>query len=289
MTASKRMPTIDLRRRVALVTGAAGGIGLGIASALASAGAVVAVNDRDPDAARRVAEQIGGGAFPVPGDVSDESSAEAIVAAAHAPRESLDILVNNAGLAEDLAPLERQQTADWQRVIDVNLRGPYLMSRAAAARLRASPAGVIINVSSVAGLVAFPGSHAYGVSKAGLAMMTKTLAGELARHGVRVNAVAPGVIEAPMLDRMTKDGARLQSIVSRVPLGRLGRVEEVGAAVAFLCSDLAAYVTGAVLPVDGGWTAFGGAGVASRSGSEPGADQPSKERSRSASAGVAGL
>lgn len=289
MTAPIQMRRIDLRSRVALVTGAAGGIGLGIASALAAAGAMVAINDRDPDAARRAAEQIGGGAFAVPGDVSDEASAEAIVAAAHAPRERLDILVNNAGVAEDLAPLERQQTSDWQRVIDVNLRGPYLMSRAASARLRASPAGAIVNVSSIAGLVAFPGSHAYGVSKAGLAMMTKTLAGELARHGVRVNAVAPGVIEAPMLDRMTKDGARLEAIVSRVPLGRLGRVEEVGAAVAFLCCDLAAYITGSVLPVDGGWTAFGGAGVASRPSAEPAADQPSTTRSRSASAGVAGL
>ena len=253
---------IDLTGKTALVTGAARGIGLGIASALASAGARIAVNDLDPDAAERVARQLGGGAFAIPGDVSDEAAADAIVASAQASAE-LDMLINNAGIAEPPKPIGRQRLGEWQHVMDVNLRGPYLMSRAASAGMKRAGGGAIVNIASITGLVGFPASHAYGVSKAAIVMLTKTLAGELARHSIRVNAVAPGVIDTPMLHEVATGSDRLSAFVSRTPLGRLGTAADVGNAVAFLCSSAAAYITGVTLPVDGGWLAFGGAGHAS--------------------------
>ena len=176
---------------------------------------------------------------------------------------ALNILVNNAGVPEKLNSIRNQDPEDWQRVIDVNLRSVYLMSRAAAEVMIPRGEGVIINIASIAGINAFSASHAYGVSKAAVVMLTKTLACELARHRIRVNAVAPGVIRSPMLDGMTEEGKGISRILARVPLGRLGTAQEVGAAVAFLCSSAAAYITGAVLPVDGGWMAFGGYGDAS--------------------------
>lgn len=255
-------PLIDLNGRTALVTGGARGIGFGIAEMLSAAGAIVAINDIDAGAARDAAARLGGDAFAVPGDVSDHDRADDLVAAA-ARGKSLDILVNNAGVSEPHGPLDKQPIPAWRRVIEINLQSAYVMSRAALPWLKASPAGAIVNIASVAGLTGFPGSHAYGVSKAALIMLTKTLAGELARHGIRVNAVAPGIIDAPMLETVTKGGGALPALLARVPMARLGAPQEIGKAVAFLASGAASYVTGIVLPVDGGWLAFGGAGPAS--------------------------
>ena len=253
---------IDLTGKTALVTGAARGIGLGIALALAEAGARIAVNDLDPDAAELVARQLGRGSFPVPGDVSDEAAVDAIVTSAQAPA-GLDILINNAGIAETPGPIGRQRPGEWQHVMNVNLRGPYLMSRAASSCMKRGGGGAIVNIASITGIVGFPASHAYGVSKAALVMLTKTLAGELAKHSIRVNAVAPGVIDTPMLHDVAMERDRLSAFVSRTLLGRLGTAADVGNAVTFLCSSAAAYITGVTLPVDGGWLAFGGAGHAS--------------------------
>ena len=243
-----------------LVTGGASGIGLGIARVLAAAGARVIVNDIDGTAAARAAAEIGRGTIPIAGDVSDATAAADIVAAAAA--DGLDALVNNAGIPEPLRRIAEQQPDNWQRVMDVNLRGAWLMSRAASNPL-ARRGGSIINIVSIAGLAGFPASHAYGVSKAALVMLTKTLACELARFDIRVNAVAPGVIDAPMLYHMSPSEEDIAATRSRVPLGRLGRSEDIGNAVAFLCSPLASYISGVVLPVDGGWLAFGGVGPAS--------------------------
>lgn len=253
---------IDLSGKTALVTGGASGIGLAIASQLAAAGACVAINDIDANAAEGAAARVGRGSFAAPGDVSDSAAVDSMVAAVRT-RGAIDILVNNAGVAQPLVSIARLTPEDWQRVIDVNLRGAYLVSRAVYGDMKPRKAGVIVNIASITGLVGFPGSHAYGVSKAAIVMLTQTLACEFARHAIRVNAVAPGLVAAPMLDRMSQDGERLPELVSRVPLGRLGEPEEIGGTVAFLCSDLAAYITGAVLPVDGGWLAFGGAASAS--------------------------
>lgn len=253
---------IDLTGKCAIVTGGASGIGFAIASSLADAGACVAINDIDPIAANDAASRIGRGAFPATGDVSDPEGVDRTIDAVLA-RSPIDILVNNAGISQSLVSISRLAPEEWQRVIDVNLRGTFLLSRAACREMRGRKTGAIVNVASIAGLTGFSGSHAYGVSKAGIVMLTRTLACEMACHGIRVNAVAPGVVAAPMLDRMTRNGAGLDQVVARVPLGRLGEPVEIATSVAFLCSDLATYITGVVLPVDGGWLAFGGAGNAS--------------------------
>lgn len=253
----------DLNGKTALVTGAGGGIGFAIATTLSAMGARVAVNDINPAIADDAAHRIGGTAIAVPGDVSNAAAVDAIVAAAAGP-SGLDILVNNAAIAEEIASIRNQHVDHWQRVMDVNLRGTYLMSQSAARGMISRRAGAIVNIASVAGVGAFPASHAYGVSKAAVVMFTKTLACELARFGVRVNAVAPGVIEAPMLDEMLSGTGDAAPVVARVPLGRLGVPGEVASAVAFLCSAAASYITGTILPVDGGWLAFGGAGDASQ-------------------------
>ena len=252
---------IDLSGRTALVTGAARGIGFGIAQMLAEAGAVVAVNDMDAGLAQDAAAQLGGKGFAVPGNVTSEDDASAIVAAVLDQGRRLDYLVNNAGIAAPLVPLAALRVEDWQHVVDVNLKGTFMMCRAAAAAMKG---GAIVNIASVAGLVGFPASHAYGVSKAAVVMLTMTLATELARRGIRVNAIAPGIIDAPMLGAMLRHEDDKEALFARIPMGRPGRAHEVGHAAAFLCSDAASYITGAVLPVDGGWQAFGGAGQASR-------------------------
>lgn len=252
---------VDLSGRTALVTGGANGIGFAIASQLAASGARVAINDIDPGAADDAARQIGGGAFAAAGDVSDPERVDQMIDTvnAHAP---IDILVNNAGISQPLVSISRLTPDEWQRVIDVNVRGTFLVSRAVCRGMRARGSGAIVNIASITGIAGFAASHAYGVSKAAVIMLTQTLACEMARHGIRVNAVAPGVVAAPMLDRMTGDGEQLAQVLARVPLGRLGEPQEIASSVAFLCSDLASYITGTVLPVDGGWLAFGGAGSA---------------------------
>lgn len=252
---------ISLEGRVALVTGAAAGIGFGIATILTRAGARIAINDVDAVAAEAAAEKIGGGAFAVPGNVAVETEASAIIAAVLEAADRLDILVNNAGVPQPITGLTSFPVDAWQRVLDVNLRGTFLMSQAAAREMIEHRRGTIINISSITGLAAIPGSHAYGVSKAGVAMLTQTLASELAHHNIRVNAVAPGVIAAPMLAKMGVNAERIATIEGRVPMGRLGEPDEIGHAVAFLASDLSSYTTGAVLPVDGGWLAFSGVGT----------------------------
>lgn len=251
---------IDLKGRTALVTGGAGGIGFGICEILAEAGARVAINDIDAAAAKAAAERLGRGSFAVPGDVSDEGQAEAAIAGADG--ENLDILVNNAGISEMPRPIDEQDVSEWDRVISVNLRGSYLMSRAFARIMKPRHRGVIVNIASIGGLGGLPASHAYGVSKAGVVMLTQTLATELVRYGIRVNTVAPGAVDAPLLDKITLDGKFMANVVDRIPMGRIGTPADIGAAVAFLASDLAQYITGTVLPVDGGWLSFAGAGPA---------------------------
>lgn len=255
---------IDLSGRTALITGAASGIGFGVAQSLIAAGASVAVNDIDAKKASNAVKRLGENAFALPGDIACTDEVKTIVGGAAARSGKLDILVNNAGVSQPPVSLRSLHVSDWQRVIDVNLRGAFLASQAAAHHMIEDGAGSIVNISSVTGLAPFPASNAYGVSKAGVGMLTQTLALELARHGVRVNAVAPGVIDAPMLRTLAGDGKELESVRRRVPLGRLGQASEIGLAVAFLCSEAASYITGAVLPVDGGWVAYGGIGPASR-------------------------
>jgi NAD(P)-dependent dehydrogenase (short-subunit alcohol dehydrogenase family) len=226
--------------RRALVTGGASGIGRAVAERLGREGAVVAVLDREG---------------PIAADVSDPDAVErAVGAAVEALGRVPDVLVNCAGVYR-VTPLLELSSGEWDEVLAVNLRGSFLVGQAVARRLVAARSrGAIVNVASIAAVradVAEQAAH-YNASKAGVVALTQQMAAELAAHRIRVNAVAPGVIETPML-RLTDDPKRARAYLdASVPLRRLGRPEEVAAVICFLASEEAAYVTGACVPVDGG-------------------------------------
>lgn len=253
-------PLVTLEGRSALVTGAARGIGLAIATRLASLGARVVMADRNSDGLAAAVAEVGNRALAVVGDVSSEDGANDLVSRAIDGAGSIDILVNNAGIDEPITRTIDQQLEDWQKVMDVNLRGTYLMSRAIARHILGRKAGgAIVNIASVAGIGAIPGSNGYGVSKAAIIHLTKTMASEWATKGLRVNCVAPGFIDAPMaLEMFADDRVDRTRIERRLPMRRLGSPDEIAKAVGFLASDAASYITGVTLPVDGGWCAYGG-------------------------------
>jgi NAD(P)-dependent dehydrogenase (short-subunit alcohol dehydrogenase family) len=234
--------------RWALVTGAGGGIGEGIARVLAADGWVVAVNDIDSDAAKRVAAEVGGTA--VPGDV-DASSTE-VVDAANAAGGQLGALVNNAGivLREALATAKEE---DLDRVYRVNLRAPLRLSQAALPYLEQSK-GSIVNISSIAALSPLKTGGLYTASKAGLAHLTRQAAFEWGPLGIRVNAIAPGMIRSRMSEDVWADPEQTEQRRRLIPLGRTGEPEDIGLAVAFLVSDSASFITGQLIAVDGGFT-----------------------------------
>lgn len=248
-----------MRGRRIIVTGASAGIGKAIAAMLVEAGAQVVVSDIDPEKIEATRAEIGA-ALAVGGDISDEMAVAAMFADAVAKLGGLDGLVNNAGVPDPPGGTRRQTLTEWRKVIDVNLQGVFLASREATRAF--NDGGAIVNIASIAGLCAFPASNAYSVSKAGVVMMTKTLALDLARFGVRVNAIAPGMVDAPMAQAMLADDAVRSRIMHRIPAGRLGRADEIARAARFLLSADASYITGVVLPVDGGWSASGAPGEA---------------------------
>ena len=192
--------------------------------------------------------------------MSVEADADRLVSEAVSGMGGLDVLFNSAGVADILSSLEHDMER-WDKIFDINLRGTFLMCRAAGRVMVPGRSGSIINVSSINGMRGFPRRAAYGASKAGVAAVTRALASEWGGAGVRVNAVAPGYIRTAMVDELDREGKiDLKRIEGRTPLGRLGLPLEIAHAAAFLASDLAAYVTGVLLPVDGGWDSFGGAG-----------------------------
>ena len=251
------MYAIDLSGQSALITGASRGIGSVIARRLADAGAAVAINYRSRGAeADAVVDSIrnsGGHAIPVPGDVSDEAAAEVVVKSAAEQLGRLDILVNNAGINRDRL-LMRMSASDWDEVLSVNLRGTFLPTRFAVPLMVRQRYGRIVNISSVVGLSGNPGQANYAASKAGQIGFAKAVAREVASRNITVNAVAPGFIEFEDAGGMTADltDEQRQQILTRIPAGRFGSADDVAAAVVYLVSPGASYITGQTLTIDGG-------------------------------------
>lgn len=244
--------------REALVTGGADGIGLAIAQALAAQGHRVTIADLDGDKAVQRAAGLGPDHRGLACDITDE--AQAIAAATRAP---FDVLVNNAGIGDSHLPTLEQDLLAFRRVLDVHLAGSFLMTREVARGMIARGRGAVVNLASIAGLTGLPRRNAYGAAKAGIVAMTRSMACEWAGLGLRVNAVAPAFVDTALVRKLADAGRiDLSAIARRTPIGRLIAAREVAAAVAFVASDAASGITGAVLPVDGGWTAFGDFGDA---------------------------
>jgi 3-oxoacyl-[acyl-carrier protein] reductase len=243
------MNHIDLTGRMAFITGSTRGIGLAVAQALHGAGASVAIVGRDEARAQAVAAEFGERAVGVACDVSDRAQVEAAIAAAEAALGPIDILVNNAGLTRDNIVL-RLTDEDWDTVMDANLRGAFFTIRAVVKGMMKRRAGRIINITSIVGLIGNKGQANYAASKAGLIGLTKSVAKEYAARGVLANCVAPGFIETDMTAALPSEART--ALLEDIALGRLGRPEDIAAAVLFLASDLASYITGQVLVVDGG-------------------------------------
>ena len=251
---------ISLAGRRALVTGANSGIGQAIALALGDAGADVAVNYvTHPEAADAVVSQLaakGRRALALHADVSNEADVDAMFKAMDAQWGGIDILVNCAGIDGVRALAQDAKMADWRRVVEINLFGAFDCARHALARMLAHGRGVILNISSVHEVIPWSGYSAYTASKAALGMMTKTLAQEAAPHGVRVLALGPGAIQTPINQSVWADPAMSADLLSKIPLGRMGRTDEIAAMAVVLCSDLASYVTGSTVMVDGAMTDY---------------------------------
>jgi 3-oxoacyl-[acyl-carrier protein] reductase len=241
--------SIDLSGKTAFVTGSTRGIGLAIAQTLYAAGAKVAVVGRDAERASEVASALGSRAAGVACDVAQEDQVVAAVSAAEAALGGVDILVNNAGLTRDNILL-RLTDQDWDAVLDANLKGAFHTTRAIIKGMMKRRAGRVINMSSIVGLTGNKGQANYAASKAGLIGFTKSVAKEYASRNILVNCIAPGFIETDMTASLP-DAARA-TLLEQIALGRLGRPEDVAGAVLFLASDLAGYITGQVLVVDGG-------------------------------------
>ncbi len=248
-------PDFDLSGQIALVTGAGRGIGSDLARALAACGAHVLAGVRDPAAAEAAWPASEGGQVElVPLDVTDVPAMRVAIDAAVRAHGRIDILVNNAGLGANHDALDVTE-ADWDEMMAVNLRGVFFASQAVGRHMVERGYGRIVNLSSQAGLVGIRRHAVYSAGKGGVNLLTKVLALEWAPHGVTVNAIAPTWIYTPGTAERLDDPAFLAEVLARIPIGRVGTTADVAAAVVFLSSRASALVTGAILPVDGGWTA----------------------------------
>jgi 3-oxoacyl-[acyl-carrier protein] reductase len=235
--------------KTALVTGASGGIGAGVARALHGQGAIVVLSGTRRAALDTLAHELGERVHVCPADLSQPDQADALVGAAEAQAGPLSILVNNAGLTRDTLAL-RMKDSDWQAVLEVDLSAPFRLSRAALKGMIRRRAGRIVQIASLVGSTGNPGQANYAAAKAGLVGMTKSMAQEVGSRNITINIVSPGFVET----RMTEEqfASRRDTLEAAIPLGRVGRPEDVAAAVVYLVSDEASWVTGATLHVNGG-------------------------------------
>ncbi len=243
------MNRIDLEGRVAVVTGAARGIGCAIADRLSASGARVAIWDIDAEAAKNTAASIIN-AVDFTADVTDPASIDAALAATTAQIGPPDILVNNAGITGPNHPLDQYPIDEWRRVIEIDLMGVFYCCRAVVPAMRRRNRGHIVNIASIAGKEGNPNASAYSAAKAGVIGLTKSLGKELAETGIRINAVAPAAAKTDIFAQMTE--AQIAYMLSKIPMGRFVQVEEIAALVAWLCSDECSFATGAVFDISGG-------------------------------------
>ncbi|MGH7398294.1 MAG: SDR family NAD(P)-dependent oxidoreductase [Candidatus Rokuibacteriota bacterium] len=241
---------MTLSGKTALVTGAARGIGLAIAARLAADGARVALLDQDTDAAETAARGIGRGALALAGDVTRAEDVDGAISRVERAWGRLDVLVNNAGITGRSFPISELSDEDWRRVIDADLTSVFLCCRAAVKVMLRQGGGRIVNIASIAGKEGNPTLVPYSAAKAGVIGLTKALAKEVAARGIFVNAVAPAVIGTELLKQM--EPSTVDLLVSKIPMGRMGRPEEVAALVAWLASDECSFSTGAVYDLSGG-------------------------------------
>jgi NAD(P)-dependent dehydrogenase (short-subunit alcohol dehydrogenase family) len=250
----------DLKGKVAIVTGARRGMGRTHALKLAEQGCKVVVSDISEEDCQKVVDEIkekGGEAIAVKCDVTKKEEIDEMIKRTIEEFGKIDILVNNAGIAQ-FKPFLELTEEEWDRTLDINLKGYFLCAQACAKKMVEQKSGVIINIASVAmGQVGvgFPNLVHYCASKGGIVGMTEAMALELAPFGIRVNAISPGVIETPMIDPIKKDPNQEKAVLARVPLRRVGKPEEVSNLVVFLASDASSYMTGADVVIDGGWLA----------------------------------
>lgn len=250
----------NLKEKVAVVTGGRRGMGRTHCLSLADAGARVVVSDISKEDCQKVVEEIeekGGEAIAVECDISKKEEVENLMEQAKEAYGGVDILVNNAGIVDFKSFFELTEE-DWDRIIDVNLKGYFLCTKAAAELMKERGEGNIINIGSIAmgqAGIGFPNATPYVASKGGIAGMTESLAIDLAPYGIRINAIAPGFIETPMVDPVKEDEEGVNAIISKLPFKRAGQPEEISSVVLFLASDASSYMTGAIINVDGGWLA----------------------------------
>lgn len=251
---------IDLKGKRVLVTGGNSGLGAAIAKAFAAEGASVAINYLiNPDEADALVKQFtaaGGQALGVMADISDPGAVETMFRTIDETWGGIDILINNAGIDGHAAVGWEADPDAWNKVIDINLKGAFLCARAALKRMVPQKSGVILNTSSVHEVIAWTGYSAYTASKAGVSMMSKSLAQEAAPHGVRVLCIAPGAIRTPINKSVWDDPESYRDLLAKIPLGRIGEPEDIANMAVVLASDIASYVTATTIFVDGGMTDY---------------------------------